>query len=156
MQFPCVFQRPTTTWSATDTLPAAPAQSATGGDNILQPRRTDSNGMPPQKIAVGGMGPTGGPATFTANLYFFETSTGQWWKIGSGITITMGVAGGVATLGTITYVDAFAVMDSPVNTANAMNPAPGSPPYCLIVTNPGALTAGTYTFWMAPVYTTNP
>jgi hypothetical protein len=149
MQFPCVFYR---TASFDDAVPTGAPSSQQ--DNMLSCRSRDSSGMPLQRIAIIGNGPSGGPSTLTASLYVYEQGTGHWVQLGNSLPLQMGVAGVGAKM---VYFDAFSTGENPGGTlADVANPVPGAATFLLVVTNPGGLAAGNYVFAMAPTYTATP
>lgn len=148
MKFPTKFSR----WKGaapagsitlgTDTTPsAAPSASA---DNVLFSRFSSINGWPCCRIPVVYRGPALAP-NLPASMYFWEESTGAWYKIGSG----------TLKPNEVTFFDVVALLDNP----NAGNPAtgysPGSIAQMLIVSD-NAGPNGEYQFAMAPDLTTTP
>ena len=139
MKFPCVFTRSLSGGAGnlgTDTLPsAAPTKIL---DNVLYSRFSNINGWPIHRIAVLFNGPTNITA---ARMFFFESTTGMWFKIGADAAMTSG---------SVTFFDTVAIAEPPPVGANALQGATdGSIMQFLQVDKPGAAADGTYTFAMA-------
>ena len=125
------------------TLPTGPA--AITADNVLFSKFNNVNGWPTHRIAVTYKGPTSAPSV-VGRMYFYESTTGSWYKIGADVTLAPG---------TVSFFDVVAILEMPNTQANLAQATPGSIAQFLQVDLPaGSPAAGAYTFAMAPDLTT--
>jgi len=107
------------------------------GDNVLSVRAENRIGFPSVQIAVSYTPPSGGQATISCKLYFWDALTKQYFQVAnSPLTVTGG---------TVSLFSPMAMQDAPVHGADLDQGLQGATDFLLI---PTAATTGpgTYTF----------
>jgi hypothetical protein len=125
--------------TADATLPTGRASAEL--DNCLFAKFSNINGWPVQRIAVTYAGPALAP-TVTARMWFYEDSTGQWYKVGADVMMAPS---------TVSFFDVIAILEMSNTLAQLDQATSGSVAQFLQVDLPGGSPAdGAYVFAMAP------
>lgn len=148
MRLPVTFQRekggtnpPATLGS--DAVPTNAAPTTNNG-NVLSCKIRDINGWPVQRIAVAWWTAAANPIALTGSLYIWDEGMARWFLLNAA-PLSM-------PPNQVSYFDVPAISEPPSNakailagiaTSNSID-------VMLIVTDPGAAVAGTYTFGMGP------
>ena len=152
MRLPVVFIRQkgggTPPAIGSDAVPTtAPPTSA--NDNVMSCKVRDINGLPIQRIVACWTTTAGAPVALNGSLYQFEKATQHWYLVNSApLSIPPNQ---------LVFFDVASIAEAPSNKANVMGTAAAGVSatantidVMLVVSDPGAAVAGTYTIAMGP------